>query len=31
MRAYRSVLVAIPFIAGAILVAFLSAVLAAQR
>jgi|SoiMethySBSTD1v2_1073268.scaffolds.fasta_scaffold5305319_2 hypothetical protein len=31
MRAYRSVLVAVPFVAGAILVALLSAVLAVQR
>jgi hypothetical protein len=31
MRAYRSVLVAIPFVAGAILVAVLSAILAVQR
>ena len=31
MRAYRSVLVAVPFVAGAILVAMLSAVLAVQR
>jgi hypothetical protein len=31
MRACRSVLVAVPFVAGAILVALLSAILAAQR
>jgi hypothetical protein len=31
MRAWRSVLVAIPFVAGAILVALLSAILAVQR
>jgi hypothetical protein len=31
MRAWRSVLVAVPFVAGAILVALLSAILAAQR
>jgi hypothetical protein len=31
MRAYRSVLVAVPFVAGAILVALLSAALTAQR
>jgi hypothetical protein len=31
MRAWRSVLVAVPFVAGAILVALLSAMLAVQR
>jgi hypothetical protein len=31
MRAWRSVLVAVPFVAGAILIALLSAILAAQR
>jgi len=31
MRAWRSVLVAVPFVAGAILVALLSAILAGQR
>ena len=31
MRAWRSVLVAVPFVVGAILVALLSAILAVQR
>jgi hypothetical protein len=31
MRAYRSVLVAVPFVVGAILVALLSAALTVQR
>ena len=31
MRAWRSVLVAVPFVAGAILVALLFAILAVQR